>query len=103
MKLLLDANLSWRLTTALAASFGDCAHVDYIGINIPAKDTEIWDFAKKNDYYCSPVSHLLRTWIKMITVCWKSYNTATSLCLLANAGGFFYRTHPFYRKGACFS
>ena len=50
MKLLLDANLSWRLTTALAASFGDCVHVDYIGINIPAKDTEIWDFARKNDY-----------------------------------------------------
>jgi predicted nuclease of predicted toxin-antitoxin system len=50
MKLLLDANLSWRLTTALAASFSDCAHVDYIGIGVPAKDIEIWNFARKNNY-----------------------------------------------------
>jgi predicted nuclease of predicted toxin-antitoxin system len=49
MKLLLDANLSWRLTTTLAASFGDCAHVDYIGIEVPAKDIEIWNFARKNN------------------------------------------------------
>jgi predicted nuclease of predicted toxin-antitoxin system len=50
MKLLLDANLSWRLTTGLAASFGDCAHVDYIGLSVPAKDIEIWDFSRKNNY-----------------------------------------------------
>ncbi|MDR3183879.1 MAG: DUF5615 family PIN-like protein [Prevotellaceae bacterium] len=50
MKLLLDANLSWRLTTALAASFGNCAHVDHIGIRVPAKDIEIWNFARKNNY-----------------------------------------------------
>jgi predicted nuclease of predicted toxin-antitoxin system len=50
MRLLLDANLSWRLTTALAASFGDCAHVDYIDIGVPAKDIEIWNFARKNNY-----------------------------------------------------
>jgi predicted nuclease of predicted toxin-antitoxin system len=50
MKLLLDANLSWRLTTDLAASFGECAHVDSIGIRVPAKDAEIWNFARKNSY-----------------------------------------------------
>jgi predicted nuclease of predicted toxin-antitoxin system len=50
MRLLLDANLSWRLTTTLAASCGACAHVDHIGLSIPAKDIEIWDYARKNNY-----------------------------------------------------
>lgn len=50
MKLLLDANLSWRLVPKLKSHFLDCVHVDNIDINIPAKDTEIWDFALFNNY-----------------------------------------------------
>jgi predicted nuclease of predicted toxin-antitoxin system len=38
MKLLFDANISRRLA----------ANVDYIGLPIPAKDKEIWEYALKN-------------------------------------------------------
>ena len=49
MKLLLDANSSWRLVEKLKSHFEACHHVDHIGINIPAKDNEIWMFASVND------------------------------------------------------
>ena len=49
MKLLLDANLSWRMIAILKQHFDDCFHVDSIGLKIPAKDSEIWDYARKND------------------------------------------------------
>ena len=49
MRLLLDANLSWRMIAILKLHFDDCFHVDSIGLTIPAKDSEIWDYAKKND------------------------------------------------------
>jgi predicted nuclease of predicted toxin-antitoxin system len=45
MKLLLDANISWRLTVKLKLHFEDCFHVDHIGISVPAKDMEIWNYA----------------------------------------------------------
>jgi predicted nuclease of predicted toxin-antitoxin system len=50
MKLLLDANLSWRLTTLLSEHFGECIHVNKTELPKPAKDTEIWDYAAKNGY-----------------------------------------------------
>jgi predicted nuclease of predicted toxin-antitoxin system len=50
MKLLLDANISWKLINNLTPVFGECAHVDLIGIDVPAKDREIWNYAKKNDF-----------------------------------------------------
>ncbi|MDR3188102.1 MAG: DUF5615 family PIN-like protein [Prevotellaceae bacterium] len=50
MKLLLDANLSWRLVAALKDAFGERAHADSIGVRAPAKDAEIWNFARKNGY-----------------------------------------------------
>jgi predicted nuclease of predicted toxin-antitoxin system len=34
----------------LTPVFGECVHVDNIGLAIPAKDTEIWKYAKENDY-----------------------------------------------------
>jgi len=37
MKILLDANISWKLVNPLKQIFGDCAHVDYIGLNVPVK------------------------------------------------------------------
>jgi predicted nuclease of predicted toxin-antitoxin system len=49
MKLLLDANLSWRMVSVLKHHFDDCLHVDSIGLTVPAKDSEIWDFALKNE------------------------------------------------------
>lgn len=49
MRLLLDANLSWRMAPVLKQHFDDCFHVDSIGLVIPAKDSEIWDYARKNE------------------------------------------------------
>lgn len=49
IKLLLDANISWRSTAILKEYFDECYHVDSIGLTVPAKDIEIWDYAKKNE------------------------------------------------------
>jgi predicted nuclease of predicted toxin-antitoxin system len=49
MKLLLDANLSWRMIAVLNQYFEDCLHVDHIGIPIPLKDSEIWNYARQNN------------------------------------------------------
>jgi predicted nuclease of predicted toxin-antitoxin system len=45
MKLLLNANISWRLVARLKPFFEDCAHVDLIGLAVPAKDKDIWNYA----------------------------------------------------------
>jgi len=50
MKLLLDANLSWRLTPVLTEHFGECIHVNKTDLPKPAKDTEIWNYAAANGY-----------------------------------------------------
>jgi len=50
MKLLLDANLSWRLTAVLTDHFGECVHVNKTELPKPAKDTEIWNYAAANGY-----------------------------------------------------
>ncbi len=47
--MLLDANLSWRLVNKLKPYFKDCFHVDHIGLTVPAKDTEIWNYALVNN------------------------------------------------------
>ena len=49
MKLLLDANLSWRMIAILKQHFDDCFHVESLGLDAPAKDSEIREFAQKND------------------------------------------------------
>jgi len=49
ISLLLDANLSWRSVAILKAHFDDCCHVDDIGLSVPAKDTEIWNYARKQE------------------------------------------------------
>lgn len=49
MELLLDANLSWRLTKKLQSYFEACYHVDNIGLSVPAADIEIWNYALTND------------------------------------------------------
>jgi predicted nuclease of predicted toxin-antitoxin system len=50
MKLLLDANLSWRLTAVLSDHFGECVHVNKTELPKPAKDIEIWNYAAANGY-----------------------------------------------------
>jgi len=50
MKLLLDANISWRLTAVLSEHFGECVHVNKTELSKPAKDTEIWNYAATNGY-----------------------------------------------------
>ena len=50
MKILLDANISWKIAKNLDPIFGKCEHVDFIKINIPANDLEIWNYAKENEY-----------------------------------------------------
>ena len=50
MRILLDANISWKLSGILKQNFGECAHVDSIGLDVPAKDIEIWDYALENGY-----------------------------------------------------
>jgi predicted nuclease of predicted toxin-antitoxin system len=50
MKLLLDANISWRLCASLADCFGICDHVNRTALTTPAKDSEIWEYALKNGY-----------------------------------------------------
>ena len=44
MRLLLDANISWRLANKLKIYFDDCKHVDHVGLAVPASDTEIWGY-----------------------------------------------------------
>jgi len=48
VSLLLDANLSWRSVEVLNNHFDNCYHVDNIGFIVPAKDSEIWSYAKNN-------------------------------------------------------
>ena len=49
MKLLLDANISFKLINILTPVFGECTHVDLIGLTVPAADNEIWNYALKNE------------------------------------------------------
>lgn len=46
MRLLLDANLSYRLVKKLAIHYPDCLHVTRTGLSIPAEDIDIWHWAK---------------------------------------------------------
>ena len=51
MKLLLDANISWKLTKLMVDDFEEIRHVDFIAeLSKPPKDIEIWEWAAKNDF-----------------------------------------------------
>ena len=51
MKLLLDANISWRAVPILKEHFDECIHVDDVSkLVFPAKDAKIWQYAKDNGY-----------------------------------------------------
>lgn len=47
-RLLLDANISWRSIDILKKHFDNCFHVDSIGLQVPAKDSQIWEYAKQH-------------------------------------------------------
>lgn len=49
MKLLLDANLSWRLSKMLAHDFSEVYHADYVDLSLPASDIDIWNWAKEQN------------------------------------------------------
>lgn len=44
MKVLLDANISWKLVNVFIPVFGECIHVDSINFPIPVKDEDIWNY-----------------------------------------------------------
>ena len=50
MKILLDANLSWRLIKKLSPYFDEVLHSSNLPYNQPIKDLVIWDFAKKENF-----------------------------------------------------
>ncbi|MEW5799762.1 MAG: DUF5615 family PIN-like protein [Bacteroidota bacterium] len=50
MKLLLDANLSWRLINYLESYFPESQHVRDISLQYPASDVAIWAFARENNF-----------------------------------------------------
>lgn len=50
MKLLLDANISWRILKMIKNDFLNCLHAKDISVNQPAKDIEIWNYAKLNNF-----------------------------------------------------
>lgn len=50
MKLLLDANLSWRLVAILEREFPGIKHIVTAGLNHASSDTTVWNYAKQNDY-----------------------------------------------------
>jgi predicted nuclease of predicted toxin-antitoxin system len=49
MSLLLDANISWRSAAVLKNHYGSCFHVDRISLSVPAKDMEIWEYARQHN------------------------------------------------------
>jgi predicted nuclease of predicted toxin-antitoxin system len=50
MRILLDANISWKLVDTLSSIFGECAHVDFIGLDVPSEDIDIWNYALENGF-----------------------------------------------------
>ena len=50
MKILLDANISWRLVKVLNLYFSEVIHTFDLPLEQPAKDIEIWNYAKENNF-----------------------------------------------------
>lgn len=50
MRLLFDENISWRILKKTKPFFEACIHVNEIGKSNPLSDTEIWDYALKEQF-----------------------------------------------------
>jgi predicted nuclease of predicted toxin-antitoxin system len=50
VKILLDANISWRLAKKFESIFDECMHVNFIGLPLPPNDFAIWDYAQENKF-----------------------------------------------------
>lgn len=50
MKLLIDANISYRLKKYLQSYFTEVVHIDFCELSVPAKDKDIWNFARDNEF-----------------------------------------------------
>jgi predicted nuclease of predicted toxin-antitoxin system len=50
MKILFDANISFKVAGKVRKLFEVSLHVSNTGLNIPAKDDEIWIYAKNNNF-----------------------------------------------------
>lgn len=50
MRILVDANISYRIKRKLRGAFPNIEHVDNAGLAVPPSDIEIWKFALENDY-----------------------------------------------------
>jgi predicted nuclease of predicted toxin-antitoxin system len=50
MNLLVDANISWRIVKILDSYFAKIVHAKDINVSQPAKDIEIWNYCKDNDF-----------------------------------------------------
>lgn len=50
MKILIDANISWRIMQLLNTVFPEIQHVNFTGLEPPAKDITIWQYAFQNEY-----------------------------------------------------
>jgi len=49
-RLLIDANLSWRLTAILKDEFTEIIHVDHTDLEEASSDNNIWKYAQLNGY-----------------------------------------------------
>lgn len=50
MKLLIDANLSWRLKKKFANLFSEIIHAEELKFSQPVSDKQIWNYAKENNF-----------------------------------------------------
>lgn len=50
MKILIDANISWRILRLLEGELPGIQHVNFSGLEPPAKDITIWEYALQNEY-----------------------------------------------------
>lgn len=50
MNLLIDANISWRIVKILNSYFSTIIHAKDLNVKQPAKDIEIWNYCKTNNF-----------------------------------------------------
>ena len=50
MKFIFDENISYRIIKKIAHKVPNSIHANSIVLNRPAKDIEIWEYAKRNNY-----------------------------------------------------